>query len=136
MRNRNHNPGKRVQIILQDCQCRNVQIVVALIQDQAVGIGLKNSQKIQALFLPAGKLFDGRILHIGSEQKPLQHLGRRDPSVSGLDVFPDVFHIIDDPLARVQFRQFLGKVSDPHRLADLHRSAVRLHDPRNHFQQR
>ena len=67
MGNRNHNPRKCIQIILQDCQRLDIQVIGGLVQKNHIGRLHKDAQQIKPAFLTPGQLAYGRILDMGGK---------------------------------------------------------------------
>ena len=134
MRYRNNDSGKRIQIIFQDRQRRDIDIVCDLVQKQHIGRRGKDFQKIKPFLFASGKLFYGRILHGRIEKKLFQKFRRADQSVFCRNIFRHIFYVIDHSLAGVHLLWLLGKITDLYRLSQFHRTAVRLRDPGNDLQ--
>ena len=100
-----HDSFKTIQVVLQDRQRGDVQIVGGLVQQQKIGGGRQHAQKVQALFLPAGKLSDGAVLLIRRKKESFQHGRRGQYAVRRLYIFCGVLHIIDNPLLRIHIRK-------------------------------
>jgi len=72
MRYGDHNTCKRIQIIFQNRQCRNIYIIGNLVKQQHVWSRCEYFQKIEALLFTTGKLLDWCILHGSIKQKLLK----------------------------------------------------------------
>ena len=130
---RDHNPGKRIQVVFQNSQCRNIQIISCLIKQKYVCIFSQDTQKIQPSFFSSRKLSDRCVLHIRREKKTFQKLCCTDPAILRRDILCNIFYIIDHSLAVIHMLLFLCKISDLYGFSNLDGSTVRLYDPCDHF---
>ena len=59
-----HDPGKRIQIILQNGERRDIHIVGRLIQNIHIGSTYEHGEQVQSSLLSAGEFTHRRVLHI------------------------------------------------------------------------
>ena len=129
MGNSNNCSGKAVQVILQHRQCRNIQVVRRLVQQQHVRRRHKHTQKIQTTLLAAAELINRHPLQLRREQKALQHLRRADTlAVCRFNVIIRFLDIFQNTHAAVRKLAMLCKITNfyglPHgQLASCRRKA-------------
>ena len=127
MRYRDHDAGKRIQIVLKDGHSRNVQIISRLIQKEHIGSFHQDFQKVQSSLLPSGKLLNRSILHSRVKKESLKHLGCSDPSLFRWNILCYLADVVDHALSSVHIWNILGKISNADGLTDLDLTGIRSH---------
>ena len=136
MRDRDHDAGKALQIILQNRERWDIQVIGGLVQQQHIGGGGQDGKQKQSPLFPAGEFADGAPLYRLLEQELLQQLGRRDHAVRGGDPVADLLDVVDDSGIPIHIRHLLAEVADAHGLPDLDLPPVRTQRPGDQVQQR
>ena len=95
MRYRNHDPLEMIQIILQNRQRADIQVVGRLVEQKDVWRAHQDMEQIESAPLAARQLADQRVLHMGREQEPFQHLGCRYQPVRRPHVLCHIFNVVD-----------------------------------------
>src|SRR5699024_1785472 len=101
------------QELFQLIECKQVEVVRRLVQNQEIWILDKYHHQAESLLFTAAELFDGGILHFGTKHEVFQKLrGRNLFPARQLDNFSDGFNPRDRALVVVKNKPYLPLMSD------------------------
>ena len=125
VRNHDHTPLERLQVLFQYAERHDVQVVRRLVEDQEIGTLHQNRTKIQAFAFAAAEPCDIAVLHLGREEEILQKLrGAHPASVAQVNFVGDIGHDVDNLLSLVEVQPLLAVIAEADAFAHLDRAAV------------